>query len=54
MKNLENNDLVELDSFEMIEIDGGFWQFVGLAIASYVIGEFIDGTARYASGERMR
>ena len=54
MKNLENYDLVELNSFEMMEFEGGWLQFVGLAIASYVIGEFIDGTARYASGERMR
>lgn len=54
MKELENYGLVELNTIEMMEFEGGFWPFVGLAIASYVIGEVIDGAARYASGERMR
>ena len=54
---LENYGIVEMDSNDTNNITGGAFDpisFVLGAVASYVIGEVVDGCLRYASGERIK
>jgi hypothetical protein len=46
MKNLENYGLVELNSSEISEIEGGFWIGVAASLCAYIIIEVAEGLAR--------